>query len=87
MKSSLEKVEVRTYEHSCRDWFSRCFYIWISKIGLSFKKPQPQPKALPKLTFRDSRTFVEALSVTKHPKKTVYYESIPDDKEWLLREV
>ena len=48
-------------------------------------KPQPQPKAMPKLTFRDSRTFVEALSDTKHPKKTVYYESIPDDKEWLLR--
>jgi len=48
-------------------------------------KPQPQPKAMPKLTFRDSRTFVEALSDSKHPKKTVYYESIPDDKEWLLR--
>jgi len=40
---------------------------------------------MPNLTFRDSRTFVEVLSVTKHPKKTVYYESIPDDKEWLLR--
>ncbi|XP_073264031.1 uncharacterized protein [Populus alba] len=53
------------------------------------KKPdlviKPQPKTMPKLTFRDTRTFVEALSVTKHPKKTVMYESIPDDKEWLQR--
>ncbi|KAG6750616.1 hypothetical protein POTOM_045121 [Populus tomentosa] len=40
---------------------------------------------MPKLTFRDTQTFVEALSVTKHPKKTVMYESIPDDKEWLQR--
>ena len=40
---------------------------------------------MPKLTFRDTRTFAESLSVTKHPKNTVVYESIPDDKEWLLR--
>ncbi|KAG6737759.1 hypothetical protein POTOM_059289 [Populus tomentosa] len=40
---------------------------------------------MPKLTFRDTRTFAEALSVTKHPKKTVMYESIPDGKEWLQR--
>jgi hypothetical protein len=34
---------------------------------------------------QQTRTFAEALSITKHPKKTVVYESFPDDKEWLLR--
>jgi hypothetical protein len=40
---------------------------------------------MPKLTRIDTRTFAEVLSVAKPSKKTVVYESIHYDKEWLLR--
>ncbi|KAG6737121.1 hypothetical protein POTOM_059884 [Populus tomentosa] len=42
-------------------------------------------KISPKLDLRDNRTFVEALLVQQPSKKNVMYESIHDDKEWLLR--
>ena len=43
------------------------------------------PKPMPKLTMRDTQTFVEVLSMAKPLRKTVMYETILDDKKWLLR--
>ncbi|KAG6770032.1 hypothetical protein POTOM_025699 [Populus tomentosa] len=43
------------------------------------------PKPMPKLTLRDTKTFVEVLYIAKPLRKTVVYETIPDDKEWLLK--
>jgi hypothetical protein len=61
----------------------------LFKIKIKNKMPnhttKPDPKPMPKLTLRDTETFVEVLSVAKPLRKTVVYETIPDDKEWLLR--